>query len=96
MWKNNSVDYTIELEPDTKIKLIRYHAVRLVMEDETVKLYHSVENSREYHEYEPQYIDIGAELAPAIEFLLNSYPDYTSIEELPLDTLDQKVLYFLL
>jgi hypothetical protein len=30
-------------------------------------------------------------VAPAIEFLIKSYPHYVQVEELPLDDIDQKV-----
>jgi lysine-specific demethylase/histidyl-hydroxylase NO66 len=63
------------------------------MEEEEVRLYHSLENSREYHEFEPQYISIGAQLAPAVEYLLDEYPNYVQVEDLPLgaDNLDDKM-----
>lgn len=89
--KTNEVENAIEIEPDTAIKLLRYNIVRLVMEEDTVRLYHSVENSREYHGFEPQYIDVGAQYAPAVDFLSNSYPEYVTVDELPLENLDDKL-----
>ena len=32
--------------------------------------------------------------APAVEFLLNSYPDYVKIEDLPIETQQKQVSYF--
>lgn len=90
-WVDGTLEEPVELEPDTQIKLIRFGAVRLVMEEDMVRLYHIMENSREYHEFAPQYIDIGADLAPAVEFLLQNYPEYVSIDQLPLENLEQKV-----
>ncbi|RWS11651.1 bifunctional lysine-specific demethylase and histidyl-hydroxylase NO66-like protein [Dinothrombium tinctorium] len=90
-WVNGHIEGSVELEPDIEIKLIRHGVVRLVMEEDTVRLYHTLENSRVYHEFEPQYIDIGADKAPAVEYLLRSYPNYISIDQLPLATLDDKV-----
>lgn len=31
------------------------------------------------------------QLAPAVEYLLHSYPEFVSVESIPLETLDQKV-----
>lgn len=92
-WDNKRREVTegMEMDPDTAIKLIRYGIVRVVMEKESVLLYHSMENTRQYREVEPQYIEIGAHLSPAVEYLLHSYPNYVRVEELPLDTLDDKV-----
>lgn len=89
--RTKSVDEVLEIDPDSSIKLLRYGIVRLVMEEDAVRLYHTMENSREYHEYEAQFIEIGAELAPAIEFLLHEYPSYVRVDELPLETLDNKL-----
>lgn len=41
-------------------------------------------------------MEIGADLAPAVEHLLHAYPAYVTIEDLPLSELDEKVEnYFL-
>ncbi|UYV72646.1 C14orf169 [Cordylochernes scorpioides] len=85
------IENIIELEPDTLIRLLRLCVVRLVMENDSVRLYHSLDNSRIFHEVELQYIEIGAELAPAVEYLIHVYPHYTTIEKLPLLTLEQKL-----
>ncbi|XP_076360505.1 bifunctional lysine-specific demethylase and histidyl-hydroxylase NO66 isoform X2 [Tachypleus tridentatus] len=90
-WDNGQVVGAAELDPDTEIKFVRQGVIRLVMEEEYVRLYHTLENSRIYHEEEPQYIDIGGERAPAVEFLLHSYPEYVSIDALPLPTLEEKM-----
>ncbi|RWS26515.1 bifunctional lysine-specific demethylase and histidyl-hydroxylase NO66-like protein, partial [Leptotrombidium deliense] len=90
-WVNGEVKGAIELEPDTQIKLIRHGVLRVVIEDETVRVYHTLENSRVYQEFEPQFIDIGADKAPAVEYLLKTYPQYVNIEQLPLDLLEDKL-----
>merc|ERR1712121_310723 len=38
----------VEIDPDTAIRLVRSTAVRLVQEDDTVMLYYSTDNTREY------------------------------------------------
>jgi len=81
----------VEIDPDTHIRLIRSTAVRLVTEEDTVMLYYSTENTREYHEVEPQCLEIGADLAPAVEHLVTSYPEYVKVEELPLEDLQDRM-----
>ncbi|XP_076054844.1 bifunctional lysine-specific demethylase and histidyl-hydroxylase NO66 [Oratosquilla oratoria] len=81
----------VELEPDTEIRLVRKNCIRIVADEEVVKVYHTLENSREYHAEEPQYVEMSVEHAPAVEMLLHSYPDYLSIEELPLDNEEDKM-----
>ena len=71
--------------------MIRSTAVRLVTEEDTVMLYYSTENTREYHEVEPQSLEIGADLAPAVEHLVTSYPEYVRVEDLPLDDLQDRM-----
>merc|ERR1719510_32618 len=83
----------VEIDPETEIRLIQAHCLRLVVEDETsIKIYHCVENSREYQEIEPQSLDIDSELAPAIEALIQEYPRYMTVESLPVQLgLDRKM-----
>merc|ERR1719154_814499 len=87
----NSVVNRVEIDPDTSIRLIRSTAVRLVAEDETVAAYYSTENTREYHEVEEQSLDVGSELAPAIEHLVTTYPAWVKVEDLPLDQLEDRM-----
>lgn len=58
------------------------------MEEETVRMYYYVGNSKEYHGNELQYLEVDEHLAPGIETLITSYPDYVSVENLdvPLDS----------
>lgn len=79
----------VEFGPETEVKFIRKNCVRLVVEDEQIKLYFSSENPMVYHEdEEPQYLEISLELAPAINHLISQYPEYTKIEDLPISSED--------
>nr|CAD7452629.1 unnamed protein product [Timema tahoe] len=83
----------VEIEPDTKVKLVRAQALRLVTEgdDNTVRLYHTLDNSLEYHGEEPQFLELAVDHAPIIEHLILSYPKFVSVSDLPLDDLAQKL-----
>ncbi len=91
----NKVVNRVEIDPDTEIRLIRANCLRVVTEDgeegESVKIYHSVENTREYHEVEEQFLEIDGELAGAVVELVRAYPQFVRAEELPLDDLEAKM-----
>lgn len=65
--------------------------IRLIKEDETFRIYYSSENSKEYHEYEPQFLEVGEEFVPAIRDMILRYPDFIRVEDLPIDSEDNKV-----
>jgi len=89
----NRVVNRVEIDPDTKIRLIRAHCLRLVEDstDQTIKIYFNVENSREYEEVEPMFLEVEADLVPAFKALINSYPAYIKVENLPIEELDMKM-----
>jgi len=90
--ENEVIEGAIELEPDTQIKFIRYGVVRIVAEEDEIRLYHSLENSYDPNqEVEPHYIEIDSQHVEAVEYLIKTYPSYISIEQLPLETIEQKV-----
>ena len=64
---------------------------RLAVEDEKVHIYHTLENSREYHKEEPQFLEIDPESAIAVETLIHLYPAYIPIESLPMKDEGEKV-----
>ncbi|XP_011548076.3 ribosomal oxygenase 1 [Plutella xylostella] len=82
MIKNGKVVNRVEIGLDSRIRLLRRNILRMVMEEDGIRLYYSVENSLEYHAHEPQYLEIDESLAPAIETLLTSYPEYVFVENL--------------
>jgi len=81
----------VEIDPDTNVRLIRATCCRLVQEDETVRLYYSTENTREFREVEEQSLEVGEELAPAVEHLVTTYPAWTKVEDLPVDQLEDRM-----
>lgn len=85
---------SISLTAKTHVKLLRAHILRLVKEDadsDNVHVYHSVDNSLEYHGEEPQSFEVSADFALAVEHLVNSYPKFVVISDLPLDTQTEKL-----
>ncbi|XP_064484530.1 bifunctional lysine-specific demethylase and histidyl-hydroxylase NO66-like [Ornithodoros turicata] len=91
LWEDGRVVNAQELDPDAEVRLLRKTAVRLVMEEDSVRVYHSFDNSRVYHEREPIWFEAGAESAPAIEALFHAYPQYLRIDDLPLQEQLQRI-----
>jgi len=89
--KKNCVVNRVEIDPDTMVRLIRSTAVRMVQEEDVIKVYYSTENTREYHEAEEQYLEIDADLAPAVDFLVTNYPSWSKVEDLPVDDLEARM-----
>lgn len=89
--KKQKVINRVELDPDTHIRLIRGNVIRMVAEEDGVKIYHCLENSREYHQEEPQFFEMSHEHAPAVEALIHTYPKYIKVETLPVEGDDEKM-----
>ena len=70
---------------------MRASACRLVQEEDTVRLYYSTENTREFKEVEEQFLEVAVELAPAVEQLITAYSAWTKVEELPADQLEDRM-----
>lgn len=81
MEENGIVKNRVEIELDTKVRLLRKNILRVAVEDK-IKIYYHTENSLEYHGNEEQYLEIDEDLAPAIDTLIAAYPQYTSVENL--------------
>lgn len=86
--QNGKVFNRSEFGPETEVKLVRKNCIRLVVEDGLVRLYYSTENPMVYHEEDAQYLELGVELTPAMNYLIAQYPHYTKIEDLPINSND--------
>lgn len=69
---------------DTEIRLVRYHSLRLVVDD-SVKIYYNTDNAKVYHGEEEQFLLIDEVLIPCIKKLQNIYPKFIEVEKLPGD-----------
>ncbi|XP_068633861.1 bifunctional lysine-specific demethylase and histidyl-hydroxylase NO66 [Battus philenor] len=81
MVENGKVTNRVEIGLDTKIRLLRKNILRMVSED-GIRLYYYTENSLEYHGNDLSYLEIEEDLAPAIETLITTYPNYVAVENL--------------
>jgi hypothetical protein len=79
------------LDLKTQVRLLRANVCRVVSEGDDVLIYHSLENSREYHREELQCFEIQPDEAQAMEGLLHTYPDYCVIGNIAMDSDKEKV-----
>uniref|UniRef100_A0A1Q3EYJ7 Bifunctional lysine-specific demethylase and histidyl-hydroxylase n=1 Tax=Culex tarsalis TaxID=7177 RepID=A0A1Q3EYJ7_CULTA len=69
----------------TTVRLLRRNIVRLVNEENTLRLYYHTENSREYHEFEPNFLEVDQDAALGVELLVKIYPEPVAIGALPVE-----------
>ncbi|NXX88549.1 RIOX1 oxygenase, partial [Centropus bengalensis] len=81
----------IQITRETQVRLLRHGIARLCNEEAGVILCYTTENSRVYHEEEPKFLEVDPEHTESIEFLLSSYPNYVSVDNLPCETLEDKI-----
>eukprot|EP01111_Echinosteliopsis_oligospora_P007190 TRINITY_DN2189_c0_g1_i1.p1 TRINITY_DN2189_c0_g1~~TRINITY_DN2189_c0_g1_i1.p1 ORF type:complete len:516 (-),score=147.71 TRINITY_DN2189_c0_g1_i1:12-1559(-) len=85
-------DDIAELNITREIRLIRAHAIRIVLEEDVLMCHFHTENTKVYHEIEPQAIEFDPSVGPGLEYLLESYNDgYVPIKSIPVETEEQQV-----
>ncbi|KAG5308672.1 RIOX1 oxygenase, partial [Acromyrmex insinuator] len=80
-----------KIKLSTEIRLLRLYCMRLIKEKKAYKIYYSTENSKEYHEYELQYLEIDKEFVPAIKQIIDVFPDFISVKDLKIKDTDTKI-----
>ncbi|GAM28910.1 hypothetical protein SAMD00019534_120860, partial [Acytostelium subglobosum LB1] len=80
-----------ELKIDSRVRLVRQDAIRIIHEDIAV-CYHNMDNTRVYHQVgaEPGVIEFTLDCVDAIEHLIDSYPAYIYVRDLPAEGDSQK------
>jgi len=81
---------------ETGVKFITPSAVRLVAggkdgEDDVISLYHALANTNVYHETPETKLRLPIEFAESIEKLYRAYPKFTKVDDLPLETAEEKI-----
>lgn len=74
------------IEFDTKIRLVRANILRMVRHEDEIRVYYSAENSKEYHAFDENFLEIDGNEAPAVEVLIKAYPTYITPDQLQLET----------
>ncbi|CAO1408049.1 unnamed protein product [Diamesa serratosioi] len=92
MINEGSIEVPFEIKMETKMKLVKANILRLVDEGESLKVYFHSDNSKEYHQYEPTFFEIEENDTPVITMLVNEYPNYIAVKDLPIDDEERKLL----
>ncbi|XP_073834648.1 bifunctional lysine-specific demethylase and histidyl-hydroxylase NO66 [Musca autumnalis] len=80
-----------DIDERTNVRLLRANILRLVDEEDKIRIYYYLDNSKEYCEYEPNFIEIEPMEAASVEVLIKSYPQYIGVSQLPLSSDEQKI-----
>lgn len=78
----NGVITMPEIRKRTQVRLIRNNIVRLVRADDAYHLYYYSDNSKEYHEFDLNYLDVDDDTVAIIRALIQYYPKYTKVDAL--------------
>ncbi|CAH1402056.1 unnamed protein product [Nezara viridula] len=104
-WKmrsNGNLEGQVIIMQDTKIRWTRAFCYRIVEEEvcneegaieKQLRIYHTLENSKEYHAEEPQYLIVDFSMLPSLRHLSFTYPEFTKVSDLPHDDDDAKILF---
>ena len=67
------------MQQTTLVRILRPDIVRLTTCEDSVQLWHSAGNSRLWRENPPQGLEFELDTGPALEYLINQYPNYVKI-----------------
>jgi len=95
-WDNGCVRGEANIQPESEVRLIKPNCIRLTCDSEGGMIYHAIENSRSYHETPAQMINISAEEIEATQCIIDSYPSYVTVKDIPLKTVEKKVNFLTL
>ncbi|KAJ6634761.1 Bifunctional lysine-specific demethylase and histidyl-hydroxylase NO66 [Pseudolycoriella hygida] len=73
------------IEVDTQIRLIRANILRMVRFNDEIRVYYHSENSKEYHGFEENFLEIEPSDAAAVEVLIKAYPNFVTPMQLQLE-----------
>ncbi|XP_058058620.1 bifunctional lysine-specific demethylase and histidyl-hydroxylase NO66 [Anopheles bellator] len=73
------------IEEHSSVRLLRRNILRLVSEEDKLRIYYHTDNSREYHQYEANFLELDHETALGVELLIKTYPCYVLVSSLPVD-----------
>lgn len=89
--ENGEISCPFEITLETNVKLLKANILRLVDEEGSLRVYFHTDNSKEYHEYEPTFMEIEEDDAPVISMLVNEYPKFVAVKDFPIEDDEKKV-----
>lgn len=71
-----------ELTEETEVRLLRAHIIRLTVVDGVYNLYYHIDNSKEYHGSDMNFVELEESTIGVVKKLIHLYPKYEKIEKL--------------
>ncbi|XP_058825896.1 bifunctional lysine-specific demethylase and histidyl-hydroxylase NO66 [Topomyia yanbarensis] len=82
---DGTVALRIPFTEQSSVRLLRRNILRLVSEENKIRIYYHTDNSREYHEYEPNFLEVDHDTALGVELLVKVYPQMVTVGDLPVE-----------
>uniref|UniRef100_A0A182VR16 Bifunctional lysine-specific demethylase and histidyl-hydroxylase n=1 Tax=Anopheles minimus TaxID=112268 RepID=A0A182VR16_9DIPT len=82
---DGTVECARPIDDRSSVRLLRRNILRLVSEEEKLRIYYHTDNSREYHQYEANFLELDHETALGVELLIKMYPRYVLVSSLPVE-----------
>ncbi|XP_058116950.1 bifunctional lysine-specific demethylase and histidyl-hydroxylase NO66 [Anopheles coustani] len=82
---DGTVECVRPIEEQSSVRLLRRNILRLVSEEDKLRIYYHTDNSREYHQYEANFLELDHETALGVELLIKMYPRYIPVASLPVE-----------
>lgn len=80
-----------KLTVNSCVRLIRQDVLRMAIEGGKAIVYHAMDNGRKRYQNEFQPLEFELDDAPSIEMIINAYPDYVRVGNLPHEDCDDQV-----
>ncbi|XP_022214592.2 bifunctional lysine-specific demethylase and histidyl-hydroxylase NO66 [Drosophila obscura] len=81
--KNGHCSHDYNFTEGTAVRLLRANIVRLTGDEGFLRCYYYSDNGLEYCKYEPNFFELEPSQGTAVEMLIQAYPHYTKIKNLP-------------
>lgn len=89
--KDGQINCPFELTMETNVRLLKANILRLVGEEGGLRVYFHTDNSKEYHEFEPTFMEIEEDDTPVISMLVHEYPKFVAVKDFPVDDEERKL-----
>lgn len=77
-----------EIDANSTVRLLRANIARLVIVENEYRLYYYADNSKEYQEFDPNYVELDETAVNVVRQLVSRYPKYAKVKSLAEDADD--------
>lgn len=80
-----------EFEQNSRLRLVRANILRLARDNDIYRVYYHIDNSREYHGSEMNFVEVDEIAADVVKQLIQTYPHYIEVSQFLDDEHDEKM-----